>query len=123
MKTEETKWLDFFAGLNTMMIRNEQEFTKFRDFLDNLGLGKLLKKYREFSDWQRLSIINNHNPECIIFEYQVGKGMTFGYTKEESVNWYGQEPLTVDVLASFYKNSNLFDKDVKPLEEDFELEK
>lgn len=123
MKNEETKWLDFLTGVNTMMITNEQEFNKFRAFLDNLGLSKFLKNYREFSDWQHLSVINNHDPKCIIFEYQVGKGMTFGYTREDSIKWYGQEPLTVDVVDSFYKNSNLFNENKTIDLEDFDLEK
>lgn len=111
MHKDEIKWLDFFAGVNTIIITNEKDFNKFRNFLDDIGLGCLLKNERNFSDWQHLSIINGHNPNCIIFEYQPGKGMTFGSTKEESKEWYGDEPFNVSVFDSFYSNSNLINKD------------
>lgn len=119
----DNKWLDFFAGGNTIMVRNEQEFNKFRDFIEDLGIRSFFKKDRTFADWQYLSIINNHDPNCIIFEYQPFKGMTFGYTVEESKEWYGQEPFNVNVVDYFYKNSRLFEKDnhlSKDLEEEIE---
>lgn len=119
-----TKWLDFFAGGNTVMIRNEKEFNKFRDFIDDLGLREIFKKDKTFEDWQHLSVINNYDPNCIIFEYQPFKGMTFGYTKEESEKWYGQEPFTVDIFDSFYKNSKLFENNkTKNKEVEEEIEK
>lgn len=39
----DNKWLDFFAGGNTIMVRNEQEFNKFRDFIEDLGIRNFLK--------------------------------------------------------------------------------
>ena len=32
---EENKWLDFIAGINTIIVSNEDEFNKFRKFLDD----------------------------------------------------------------------------------------
>ncbi len=122
MHRDEIKWLDFFAGINTIIITNENDFNKFRNFLDDIGLGCLLKNERNFSDWQHLSIINGHNSNCIIFEYQPGKGMTFGSTKEESKEWHGVEPLTVSVNDTIYNNSKLvnrsteLDKDLEDIE-------
>lgn len=104
---KENKWLDFIAGINTIMVSNEEEFNKFRKFLDDLGIGKILNDYRTFSDWQHLSEINNKNPNYIVFEFQITKGLTFGYTKESSKDWFGVEPLNVKDLESFYKNSKL----------------
>lgn len=124
MKRTDIKWLDFLAGINTLMITSETEFNKFRDFLDDIGLGGLLKNDREFFNWQRLSKINGYDPNCIIFEFQPGKGMTFGYDKESSKEWYGEYPLTIDVIDSFYNNSKLVKKDKvmseKNIEEDLE---
>ena len=118
MKRADIRGLDFFSGSNTIMITNEKEFNKFREFLDNLGVSCLLRGERDFSDWQRLSKINGHNPNCIIFEYQPRKGMTFGYTKESSTKWYGEEPYTIEVLDSFFENSKLYkennDIDLEP---------
>lgn len=122
---EENKWLDFIAGINSIIVSNEEEFNKFRKFLDNLGIGKLLKDYRTFSAWKHLAIINNKNPNYLIFEFQITKGLTFGYTKESSKNWFGVEPLNVKDLESFYVNSKLlnmkFDKkNENELEEEIE---
>lgn len=122
---EENKWLDFIAGINSIIVSNEDEFNKFRKFLDDLGIGKLLKDYRTFSAWKHLAIINNKNPNYLIFEFQITKGLTFGYTKESSKNWFGVEPLNVKDLESFYVNSKLlnmkFDKkNENELEEEIE---
>lgn len=122
---KDNKWLDFIAGINTIMVSNEEEFNKFRKFLDDLGIGKILNDYRTFSDWQHLSEINNKNPNYIVFEFQITKGLTFGYTKESSKDWFGVEPLNVKDLESFYKNSKLlsmrFEKKAKlDLEEEIE---
>lgn len=122
---EENKWLDFIAGINSIIVSNEEEFNKFRKFLDDLGIGKLLKDYRTFSAWKHLAIINNKNPNYLIFEFQITKGLTFGYTKESSKNWFGVEPLNVKDLESFYVNSKLlnmkFDKkNENELEEEIE---
>lgn len=125
---KDNKWLDFIAGINTIMVSNEEEFNKFRKFLDDLGIGKILNDYRTFSDWQHLSEINNKNPNYIVFEFQITKGLTFGYTKESSKDWFGVEPLNVKDLESFYKNSKLlsmrFEKKAElDLEEEIEKEK
>lgn len=122
---EENKWLDFIAGINSIIVSNEEEFNKFRKFLDDLGIGKLLKDYRTFSAWKHLAIINNKNPNYLIFEFQITKGLTFGYTKESSKNCFGVEPLNVKDLESFYVNSKLlnmkFDKkNENELEEEIE---
>lgn len=122
---EENKWLDFIVGINSIIVSNEEEFNKFRKFLDDLGIGKLLKDYRTFSAWKHLAIINNKNPNYLIFEFQITKGLTFGYTKESSKNWFGVEPLNVKDLESFYVNSKLlnmkFDKkNENELEEEIE---
>lgn len=121
IQNKETKWLEFISGINTIMITNEEEFNKFRDFLTILGLDELLKNENTFSDWQHLSEINGKDPNCIIFEFQLHKGMTFGYTKESSKNWYGKEPLTVEVIDNFFKKlEKLRDENRIEIEEEIE---
>ena len=120
MKVEE-KWLDFFCGFNTIMITKEEEFNKFRDFLTSLGLEELLRNGNTFSDWQHLSEINGKYPNCIIFEFQLHKGITFGYTKESSKGWYGEEPLTIEVIDAFFKKlEKLKEENRIEVEEDIE---
>lgn len=118
MTNRDIKWLDFLSGINTIKITNEYEFNIFKKFLDDIGLGDLLNNYRDYYDWQHLSVINNHDPNCILFEYQPGKGMTFGSTIEESKDWHGKDPLIVNDLDCFYKNSNLVNKEL--VEEKYE---
>lgn len=101
------KWLDFINGINSLMIKNEKDFEEFKNFICDIGLKDYLNNQTEFSDWQHLSIINNCNPDCIIFEIQPGKGLSFGYTEEESKNWFGENPLNVSIFESFYENSQL----------------
>lgn len=124
MNRDKTKWLELLTGVNTIIINNEQEFNKFSKFLNDVGLGDLLKDYTSFFDWQHLAKINNRISDYLIFEFQFGKGMTFGYTKEESKSWYGEDPLTVNDLDSFYKNSKLFsNKNEISKDLDVEIEK
>ncbi len=124
MQRNDIKWLDFLSGLNTIVINNEKEFNKFRDFLMDIGLDSLLKNDTNFADWQQISKLNNHNPNCIIFEFQPAKGLTIGYTIESSKDWYGEEPMTVDVLDSFYQNSRYIKKNnFKEVDLDEEIEK
>ena len=123
----DAKWLNFFNGFNTIIIKDEKEFNKFKDFLDCLGLGYLLNNTKSFLDWKYLARINNKCTNYIIFEYQPGKGLSFGNTKEESEKWYGEEPYGIEVFDSFYENSKLFSKDNKiknnKIKEDIEIEK
>jgi hypothetical protein len=111
LQRSDIKWLDFLSGLNTIVINNEKEFNKFRDFLMDIGLEVLLRNETEYADWQRISLINNYSPDCIIFEFQPAKGMTIGYTVESSKEWYGEDPMTVDVLDAFYENSRCAKED------------
>lgn len=121
MNRNDSKWLELFTGINTIIVNNEIEFNKFNKFLYDIGLGHLLKDYKTFSDWQHLAKINNRPTDYLIFEFQIGKGMTFGYTKEDSKSWYGEDPLTVNDLDSFYKNSKLFNKE--KVVEELEIER
>ena len=108
MNRNDIKWLDFFGGVNTIIVNNESEFNKFYNFMSDLGLQGFFHNDKTFKAWQHLAIINGRVSDYIIFEYQPCKGMTFGYTKEESKNWYDKEPLTIEIVDAFYSNSKLF---------------
>ena len=110
MNKNDIKWLDFFGGVNTFIIRNKSEFNKFYNFMCDLGLQDFFHNDKTFEAWQHLAKINNRVSDYIIFEYQPCKGMTFGNSIEESRNWYGEEPLTTDALDAFYSNSTLCQK-------------
>ncbi len=121
MNRDDIKWLDFFGGVNTIIIRNKLEFNKFYNFMSNLGLQGLFHNDKTFESWQHLAEINGYVSDYIIFEYQPCKGMTFGYSIETSKDWYDKEPLTVDVLDAFYSNSTLF-KNKNEINKDLEIE-
>lgn len=102
----DNKWLDFISGNNTLLIENEKDFNKFKDFLEYLNLGKELKNYNTYKEWEHLAKINNHDYGYIIFEYQPYKGLTFGYNKESSKDWYGADPLTIKDIDLVEKVKN-----------------
>ena len=111
MKRENGEWLDFFGGINSIIVKDKKEFNEFYNFMSDLGLQDFFHNKTTFEEWQHLAIINGRVSDYIIFEYQPEKGMTFGYSIESSKDWYGTEPLDVSVFDSFYKNSRLFDSD------------
>lgn len=122
MNRNDIKWLDFFGGVNTIIVRNKSEFNKFYNFMSDLGLQGLFHNDKTFEAWQHLAKINGCVSNYIIFEYQPSKGMTFGYSIEASKDWYDKEPLTVDVLDAFYSNSTLL-KNKNEINKDLEIEK
>ena len=89
--------------------------------MNDLGLQDFFHGVKDFSEWQHLSKINKYPSDYIIFEYQPCKGMTFGYTIEQSKEWYEEEPLPVNVVDSFYNKSKLFNQN-KNLNHDMDLE-
>lgn len=122
MNRNDIKWLDFFGGVNTIIVRNKSEFNKFYNFMSDLGLQGLFHNDKTFEAWQHLAKINGCVSNYIIFEYQPSKGMTFGYSIEASKDWYDKEPLTVDILDAFYSNSTLL-KNKNEINKDLEIEK
>lgn len=122
------KWIDFITNSNSLLVNNEKEFEKFKEFLNKLDLIDELKGYNHFYEWQKLAKINDYDDEYIIFEFQPNKGLTFGYTIDSSKKWFGLEPMNVDDFDSFL-NPGLYKKIKKSLEtemdenakEEFEL--
>lgn len=107
------KWIDFLSKSNTLLISNEKEFNQFKKFLQHLGMLSILKKDTEFYNWQHLAGINGKPTSYIIFEYDNYKGLTFGYTIDESKRWHEKEPLTIkdlELIQSNIKDKSLNDK-------------
>lgn len=92
------KWIEFLSHNNTLMVTNEKEFNSFKKFLIKLDIIDILGKNTDYIEWKSLARINGKNPNCILFEYDNYRGLTFGSTIEESKQYYGTEPLVVDDL-------------------------
>lgn len=45
------KWLDFINGINSLMITNERDFKKFKNFMCDIGLKDYLNNQTKFCDW------------------------------------------------------------------------
>lgn len=111
MKTYNYSWIDFLSGSNVIKVTNEREFNSFKNFLRECGLLEILGKQTEYSDWQRLAIINNKDKDIFLFEYQNYKGLTWSDDIKQSVEWYDKEPINVSELQEFLiKNSRKYYK-------------
>lgn len=107
------KWIDFLSTKNTLLIKNETEFNQFKKFLLHLGMIGILRKDTEYYNWQHLAGINRKPTSYIIFEYDNYKGLTFGYTIEESKKWYEKEPLTIKDLELIQNNIKNNDSNIR----------
>ena len=96
MKTYNYSWIDFLSGSNVIKVTNEREFNSFKNFLRECGLLEILGKQTEYSDWQRLAIINNKD-----------KGLTWSDDIKQSVEWYDKEPINVSELQEFFDKKTL----------------
>ena len=97
-KTYNFKFVEFLSTNNTIIINNEEDFKKFKKFLKKINMLGILRGNEDYYYWLGLTKINNCNYGYIIFEYQNSKGLTFGYSTDSSINWYGVEPINVNEL-------------------------
>lgn len=97
-KTYNFKFVEFLSTNNTIIINNEEDFKKFKKFLKKLNMLGILKGNEDYYYWLSLTKINNCSYGYIIFEYNNNKGLTFGYSIDSSINWYGVEPINVNEL-------------------------
>ena len=94
------KFVEFLNGCNTIIISSPQDYISFKSLLKKVGLDF----YEDYYDLLEIAEFNHcaiaHH--VILVEYQLGKGLTFGYeTMAESEKWYEQKPWTMkEVLAS-----------------------
>ena len=97
-KTYNFKFVEFLSTNNTIIINNEEDFKKFKKFLKKLNMLGILKGKEDYYYWLSLTKINNCSYGYIIFEYNNNKGLTFGYSIDKSIEWYGLPPIIVDEL-------------------------
>ena len=100
---KENSWLKFLTGRNTILIRNELEFKLLYDFTKEVGLPTIFKKNNTYQEWENICKINNLDcSDGILFEFDANKGISFYTEIEQSIEWYGNVPLTVECLRSYF---------------------
>lgn len=121
MKTYDYKWIDFLSGNNTIKVTNENEFNKFKEFLNYLGITDILNGTNTFSEFQKLAQINNLDKNVFLFEYVNHKGLTWSDNIQKSINWYDKEPINVSELEIFdIKTEEKFSKKDSEVDYDYE---
>lgn len=107
---------DFISFLNNsavVKVSNKEEFNLFKKVLETLHIAGVLGKETEFEDWQHLAVINKHDPNLFLFEYDNYKGLTWSDNIEKATDWYGLAPLDVKNIArelDIQVNTNDFDR-------------
>lgn len=116
------KFINFLNGGNTIAISGARDFSIIKSLCKKVGI-----KFFENAFWKKPEEPNvvagywdllylaqmNHcaiNHSTILIEYQVGKGLGFGYKSfKESEDWYGVKPFTasevkksVDTFEEYY---------------------
>ena len=118
MKTYNYSWIDFLSGTNVIKVTNEDEFNIFKEFLKECGLIEILNKDTEYSDWQRLAVINGRKENLFLFEYHNHKGLTWGDDINDAKEWYDKEPINVSELQEYldkkYLNIEKISKNTEP---------
>ena len=102
MKTCNYDWIKFLSGTNVLKVTNEQEFNKFKNFLNDCGLIEILNNDTEYSDWQHLARINGKDENVFLFEYNNHKGLTWWDSVKEAEDWYGEPPIEIDAIKEFF---------------------
>lgn len=100
---KENSWLKFLTGHNTILIRNELEFKLLYDFTKEVGLPTIFENNNSYQEWENICKINNLDcSDGILFEFDANKGISFYTEIEQSIDWYGDVPLTVECLRSYF---------------------
>lgn len=94
----ELKYLRFLSGNNSVIVRNEREFYALKHIMSVLGKGKEFDTFGDYSKCKHLFEINERNEDYMIFEHQMFKGFSFGYTIQSSEDWYGEKPIELKDL-------------------------
>ena len=94
----ELKYLEFLSGNNTVIVRNEREFYGLKNLMKKLGKEKEFNIFGDYEKCKHLFEINGRHEDYMIFEHQMYKGFTFGYTIQSSEDWYGAKPIEASEL-------------------------
>lgn len=103
MKTNNYKWIDFLSNGNVIKITSKKEFNTFKSFLCQCGLRDILNDCTTFESFQHLAKINNKKTDLFLFEYDNAKGLTWSDDIENSIEWYGKNPIEVADLQEFFQ--------------------
>jgi len=101
MKTYDSKLVDFLANYNVVQIQGPLDYINLRNALKVVGLDMLPKEkfIDALGNAERYDKQHGRTYETdpiLYMEYRNDKGFGFWRgTKEELVDWYGVEPLTV----------------------------
>lgn len=82
LKTWNSNLVIFLSGNNTVIITNPREALVLQQKLANIGL--LLRDF--------------YKGKPIAVEYNNGKGFTFYNDIQQSIDWYGEEPIKLEEL-------------------------
>lgn len=94
----ELKYLEFLSGNNTVIVRNEEEFYGLKNLMKKIGKEKEFNIFGDYEKCKHLFEINGRHEDYMIFEHQMYKGFTFGYTIQSSEDWYGVKPIEASEL-------------------------
>lgn len=100
----ELWYLVFLSGDNTIIVRNEREFYALKHIMGVLGKGKEFDIFGDYSKCKHLFEINGRHEDYMIFEHQMYKGFSFGYTIQSSEDWYGAKPIEMEKLEEEFTN-------------------
>lgn len=103
-------WIDFFAHNNVIEVKNQEDFDKFKLFLEHFDLVSILLGLNTYKDWQRLALLNGGEFRYFLFEYDNSKGLTWGNDHKAAVEWYGKEPIPASELP-FTGTPNFHDQE------------
>lgn len=94
-------WIKFLRSENAILVRNEEEHKQFVSFLRQLHITDgNLDKNPDFTYWQHIARINDRDKKFkgyILWEYS-NYSYTFSTSIEDSIAWYGVEPIKVSEL-------------------------
>lgn len=85
--------VEFLATQNTIKVKNRGEFDQLREIVAEVGVD--LGKYCTWDQIQRNSNFNGY--ACI--EYDNRKGTTYYTNEEDSIEWYGVDPINMGELC------------------------
>ncbi len=99
-------FIEFISGQNTVLVQSSEDFNAFIQMLCYHKAERILgtrprnidgsnKLPIEYEFWTKLSVINGHNPDILVFEYQPGRGISIYYDIKTPTDWYGKCPMKI----------------------------
>lgn len=86
--------VEFLATQNTVKVNNKKEFDDLKCLVAMIGVD--LDRYCTWDQIQRNSNFNGY--ACI--EYDNRKGTTYYTDEEDSIEWYGVDPISMEELCA-----------------------